>query len=76
MTPQVEENAENTDFVLMYKCKNDKCPKSVWMTCKGFTLKESKCSLCKVMCTPLHTDEVSCFFIVFKKKTIQIRELK
>ena len=59
MTPQVEENAENTDFVLMYKCKNDKCPKSVWMTCKGFKVEEKKCSRCKILCTPLLADDVS-----------------
>ena len=63
MSPEVQEDAESTAYVLMYACKNDQCPKSVWINSQEFTVKESKCSSCKVICTPLHVDDVS--FLLF-----------
>ena len=63
MTPQVDETVENIELVLMYKCKNDQCPKSVWITCKETKVKESKCSLCKIIFTPLHVVDVSCILL-------------
>ena len=60
----MENDQDNTEYVLMYRCDNMKCPKTVWIACRS--VEKRKCSKCRRTCHPVDEIDVSYFLKVQK----------